>query len=429
VRTRIRAAGSTGPAVQRVLPSSVVDVADSEVARQIELLGAGAVDVISDTELRKKLERGQPLRVKLGIDPTASDIHLGFAVVLRRLRLFQELGHVAVLILGDFTAMVGDPSGRSATRPRLSQEEVDAHAATYVEQVGRILDTSPERLEIRRNSEWLGALDMEDVLRLTSQVTVARMLERDDFAKRYREGVAISLMEFLYPLLQGMDSVEIEADVELGGTDQLFNLLMGRHLQEKAGQEPQVVLTTPLLIGLDGEQKMSKSLGNYVGIADPPADQFGRLMSIPDALLPMYLQYATGWAPERVESMITELRAGALHPNAAKRLLGRTVVDLYHGDGAGAGAEAEFDRVFKAHEAPSDMPEFAVVAGTTLSQALLDACLVGSRREARRQIEQGAVKVDAAPANDDVALPAGEHVVQVGRRKWARVTVVNTSAV
>jgi tyrosyl-tRNA synthetase len=401
-----------------------VDVAgDIEVNRQIELLSAGAVDLITEVELRKKLERGDPLRVKLGIDPTASDIHLGFAVVLRRLRLFQDLGHVAVLILGDFTAMVGDPSGRSATRPRLSRDEVDAHAQTYVEQIGQILDPSPSRLEVRRNSEWLSSLDMEDVLRLTSQVTVARMLERDDFAKRYREGLAISLMEFLYPLLQGKDSVEIEADVELGGTDQLFNLIMGRHLQERAGQEPQIVLTTPLLVGLDGVQKMSKSLGNYVGVADPPADQFGKLMSIPDDALPMYLQYATGWGPERVDEVESELRAGRLHPNAAKRLLGRTVVDLYHGDGAGAGAEAEFDRIFKSHEAPSEMPEFECAAGISMSQLLLDTNLAPSRREARRQLEQGAVKLDGTVVGEDGPVGAGEHVVQVGRRKWARVTV------
>jgi tyrosyl-tRNA synthetase len=406
-----------------VLPSFVVDVADIEVSRQIELLSAGTVDLITEGELRKKLERGDPLRVKLGIDPTASDIHLGFAVVLRRLRLFQDLGHVAVLILGDFTAMVGDPSGRSATRPRLSREEVDAHAQTYVEQIGQILDASPSRLEVRRNSEWLSGLDMEDVLRLTSQVTVARMLERDDFAKRYRDGVAISLMEFLYPLLQGKDSVEIEADVELGGTDQLFNLIMGRHLQERAGQEPQIVLTTPLLVGLDGVQKMSKSLGNYVGIADPPADQFGKLMSIPDDALPMYLHYATGWLPERVDEVVGDLRGGRLHPNAAKRLLGRTVVDLYHGDGAGAGAEAEFDRIFKSHEAPSEMPEFEAAVGISLSQLLLETDLAPSRREARRQLEQGAVKLDGTVVADDGPVSAGTYVVQVGRRKWARVTV------
>ena len=268
----------------------------------MQLLTAGAVDVIAEQELKDKLARGRPLRVKLGIDPTAADIHLGFAVVLRRLRLFQDLGHVAVLILGDFTAQVGDPSHRSATRPRLSKDEVDGHAQTYLDQVGEILDMAPERLEVRRNSEWLAPLDMEGILRLTSQVTVARMLERDDFAKRYAGGEPISLMEFLYPLLQGTDSVEIRADVELGGTDQLFNLLVGRHLQERAGQEPQIVLTTPLLVGLDGTKKMSKSLGNYVGIDEPPSEQFGKLMSIPDDVLPMYMQHATAWDPETVDA-------------------------------------------------------------------------------------------------------------------------------
>ena len=274
-----------------------------DVDRQLSLLTAHAVDVISEAELRKKIERGVPLRVKLGIDPTASDIHLGFAVVLRRLRTFQDCGHKAVLIIGDFTAMLGDPSGKSATRPQLSKEEVDAYAESYVAQVGAILDMSPERIEIRRNSEWLARLDMQDVLRLTSQVTVARMLERDDFAKRYDAGAPISLMEFLYPLLQGKDSVEVRADVELGGTDQLFNLIMGRHLQTRAGQEPQVVLTTPLLVGLDGEQKMSKSLGNYIGVNEAPFEQFGKIMSIPDALLPMYIAYATAWSPERIDEV------------------------------------------------------------------------------------------------------------------------------
>jgi tyrosyl-tRNA synthetase len=394
-----------------------------DVDRQLELLTAGAVDVISEAELRKKLERGDQLRVKLGIDPTASDIHLGFAVVLRRLRLFQDLGHIAVLILGDFTAMVGDPSGRSATRPRLSRAEVDAHAQTYVEQVGAILDMASDRLEVRRNSEWLAELDMEDVLRLTSQVTVARMLERDDFAKRYHEGVAISLMEFLYPLLQGVDSVEIEADVELGGTDQLFNLLMGRHLQERAGQEPQVVLTTPLLVGLDGHQKMSKSLGNYVGISERPSEQFGKLMSIPDSQLPMYLQYATAWPPETVEDVTSRLADGDLHPNAAKRLLGRTVADLYHGHGAGAAAETEFDKVFKAHEAPSDMKSCSVPSGTTYAKLLVECGLAESGRAAGRSIRQSAVKIDGEVVPEDGPVADGEHVVQVGKRLWARVTV------
>jgi tyrosyl-tRNA synthetase len=394
-----------------------------DVDGQLRLLTANAVDVISEPELRKKLELGTPLRVKLGIDPTASDIHLGFAVVLRRLRMFQDLGHKAVLILGDFTAMVGDPSGKSATRPRLSKDEVDAHAESYVQQIGEILDMAPERIEVRRNSEWLAGLDMEDVLRLTSQVTVARMLERDDFAKRYAGGVAISLMEFLYPLLQGLDSVEVRADVELGGTDQLFNLIMGRHLQERSGQEPQVVLTTPLLVGLDGVQKMSKSLGNYIGIKDAPAEQFGKVMSIPDELLPMYFRYATGWDPDRIDDSVRALDAGELHPNAAKRSIGRAVVDLYHGEGAGATAEGEFDRVFKAHEAPSAVDEHRIASGTSWVDALVQTKLAPSKREARRLIEGGGVRCDGEPVANDDAVPAGEHVVQVGRRKWARFLV------
>ena len=397
-----------------------------DVDRQLELLTAGAVDVISRGDLAKKLERGTPLRVKLGIDPTASDIHLGFAVVLRRLRLFQDLGHVAVLILGDFTAMVGDPSGKSATRPRLSQEEVDAHAQTYIEQAGRILDMASDRLEIRRNSEWLGAMDMADVLHLTSQVTVARMLERDDFSKRYQGGIAISLMEFLYPLLQATDSVEIRADVELGGTDQLFNLIQGRHLQETAGQEPQIVLTTPLLVGLDGEQKMSKSLGNYVGIAEAPNEQFGKLMSISDALMPAYFQYATAWPPEQVEQVTKQLAAGELHPNQAKRLLARTVVDLYHGEGAGAAAEAEFDRVFKDHAAPDAVPDVTVAADgpQLLSKWLVATGLATTGREAKRAVEAKSVKIDGEPIAEDRELAPAEidgKVVQVGKRKWARI--------
>jgi tyrosyl-tRNA synthetase len=256
------------------------------------------------------------------------------------------------------------------------------------------------------------------------------MLERDDFAKRYRDGVAISLMEFLYPLLQGTDSVAIRADVELGGTDQLFNLLVGRQLQQADDQEPQIVLTTPLLVGLDGVQKMSKSLGNYVGIAEPPAEQFGKLMSIPDAALPMYLGYATAWDPEQIDETIRQLGAGVLHPNAAKRLLARTVVDLYHGAGAGAAAEAEFDRVFKAGERPTEMPEFDLPAGTTLADALLRCGLVSSRREARREIEeQSSVRVDDVRWSADAPLPGPQHVLQVGKRRWARVRLGSSSSV
>jgi len=395
------------------------------VDRQLELLTAGAVDVISEEDLRKKLGGGRPLRVKLGIDPTASDIHLGFAVVLRRMRLFQDLGHVAVLIIGDFTAMVGDPSGKSATRPRLSKDEVDAHAQTYIDQAARILDQSADKLEVVRNSSWLAPIDMEAVLRMTAQVTVAQMLERDDFSKRYRGGAPISLMEFLYPLLQATDSVEVRADVELGGTDQLFNLIMGRHLQQRAGQEAQIVLTTPLLVGLDGEQKMSKSLGNYVGIAEVPSEQFGKLMSIPDAAMPAYFQYATDWPPEQIAGVAQQLAAGELHPNAAKRLLARSVVELYHGPGAGDAAEADFDRMFKAHEAPRDMPEKTLSGGPwKLSKVLQEVGLAASGREAVRLIGDGAVKIDGGTVTADQEFEGADldaRVLQVGKRKWVRI--------
>jgi tyrosyl-tRNA synthetase len=399
-----------------------------DVDRQVELLTAGAVDVISADELRKKLATGRPLRVKLGIDPTASDLHLGFAVVLRRLRLFQDLGHVAVLIVGDFTAMVGDPSGKSVTRPRLAKEEVDAHAQTFVEQAAIILDDAPERLEIVRNSSWLASMDMEAVLGLTSQVTVARMLERDDFANRYQSGVAISLMEFLYPLLQATDSVEIRADVELGGTDQLFNLIMGRHLQARAGQEPQVVITNPLLVGLKGEQKMSKSLDNYVGITEPAREQFGKLMSIPDTLMPNYFQHATGWPPERVAEVTGQLASGDLHPNEAKRLLARTVVDLYHGPGAGEAAEADFDRIFKAHATPDGIREVVLTepGPRRLSKLLVEVGLASTGREASRLVKEGGVRIDGKPAGEDRELAEAEidgRVFQVGKRHFVRVRV------
>jgi tyrosyl-tRNA synthetase len=398
---------------------------------QIRELAAGAVDLVSERELREKLERGAPLRVKLGIDPTASDVHLGFAVVLRKLRRFQDFGHTAVLILGDFTARVGDPSGRNKTRPRLSPEEVDGHARTYLEQVTRILD--PERLEVRRNSEWLATMGVEDVLALTASTTVARMLDRDDFAKRHAAGSPITLTEFLYPLLQGRDSVVVEADVELGGTDQLFNLLVGRDLQQRAGQEPQVVLTTPLLPGISGGPKMSKSLGNYVGIAEPPSEQFGKLMSIPDDLLPEYLRYTTGWPADRVDAEIASLDGGPPARVAAKRLLARTVVDLYHGAGAGAGAEAEFDRVFRRGEVPTEVAEVRLppaefgAGGVKLARILAVAGLVASAREGSRKIREGGVRIDGEVVGDPDAVVAAADIdgrlLQVGKRSWARVVV------
>jgi tyrosyl-tRNA synthetase len=401
-----------------------------DVDAQIRELADGAVDLISEADLRARLERGRPLRVKLGIDPTASDIHLGFAVVLRKLRRFQDLGHLAVLILGDFTAQVGDPSGRNKTRPRLSAEEVDRHARTYLEQVTRILD--PDRLEVRRNSEWLAPLGIEDILALMSSMTVAQMLERDDFSKRYASGSPVTLTEFLYPLLQGHDSVMVEADVELGGTDQLFNLLVGRHLQAQAGQEPQVVLTTPLLPGISGGAKMSKSLGNYVGIAEAPAEQFGKIMSIPDDLLPQYLRYTTGWPAARVADVEGSLEGSPPARAAAKRLLARTVIDLYHGESAGEVAEAEFDRVFKEKAEPSEIPEFAVPPTIVDDQGLVQlakllsaAGLVDSVREGRRKIVEGGVRLDGAVVDDpDLTLEvvglAGK-ALQVGKRSWVRV--------
>jgi tyrosyl-tRNA synthetase len=401
------------------------------VDEQLRILRTGAVELITETDFRRKLATGRPVRAKLGIDPTASDIHLGFAVVLRKLRQFQELGHTAVLIIGDFTAQVGDPSGKSATRPRLSKEEVDAYAATYVEQARRIL--LEDHLEIRRNSEWLGVMGIDDVLRLAARTTVARMLERDDFSRRYRGGVAISVMEFLYPLLQGWDSVMVQADVELGGTDQLFNNLMGRTLQEQEGQEGQCVLTTPLLEGLDGVNKMSKSLGNFVGIAEAPGEQYGKLLSLPDDLMPRYFTLTTGWHPDRIDEVTAALAGGELAPVDAKRLLARTVVDLYHGEGAGAEAEAGFDRVFRAHGAPADvaevapLPEAATDGRYPLVYLLRLAFpgVVPSNKEARRKLEQRGVRIDGEVVDDpDASLDAAGidgKVLQLGKRNWARL--------
>lgn len=403
----------------------------ADVDEQLRILTAGTVDCITEEGLAEKLKTGRPLRVKLGIDPTASDIHLGFAVVLRKLRQFQELGHTAVLILGDFTARLGDPSGKSATRPQLSKEEIDAHAATYVEQVRQIL--LPDRIEVRRNAEWLAAMGIDDVIRLASRTTVARMLERNDFGERYRDGAPIAVSELLYPLLQGWDSVMVEADVELGGTDQLFNVLVGRQLQEQEGQDPQVVITTPLLEGLDGTQKMSKSLGNYVGIAEPPEEQFGKLMSLPDDLMPRYFELTTGWGPDRVEQVVGDLEAGRVEPVAAKRLLARTVVDVYHGEGAGEVAEAAFDRVFKAHEAPEEIRDKELERAelgeepVRVARVLALAGLVTSNREGARMIEQRAVRMDGAVVDDpELAVAPGDlegRVFQIGRRKWARIRV------
>jgi tyrosyl-tRNA synthetase len=404
-------------------------MAGADIDEQLRVLRAGTVDCITEDELRDKLAAGRPLRVKLGIDPTASDIHLGFAVVLRKLRQFQDVGHVAVLIIGDFTARVGDPSGRSTVRPPLSADEVNRHSESYLDQVRKILDG--DRIEVYRNSQWLQPLDMEQVLRLTSQVTVARILERNDFAQRYEAGNPIALMELLYPLLQGLDSVMVRADVELGGTDQLFNNLMGRLLQERERQPPQVVLTTPLLEGIGGGEKMSKSLGNYVGITEPPEEQFGKLMRIPDELMPQYFELTTGWYPDKVKEVTGQLSSGDLKPVDAKRLLARTVVGLYHGNPAARGAEAEFDRVYRDHAAPSDVAEFAIPSDELrdgrieVARLLTLAGLAASNREGRRKIQEGGVYLDderiTDPSLDVSPDEVDGRLLRLGRRSWARI--------
>ena len=395
------------------------------VADQLHVIKSGIADLVPEADLAKKLAEGRPLAVKLGVDPTAPDLHLGHAVPLRKLRQFQDLGHQVLLIIGDFTALIGDPSGRNSTRPPLSLEQIGRNATTYIEQAFNILD--PDRTTMRRNSEWLGELDFEGVLRLTSYFTVARILERDDFAKRYRTQQAISLHEFLYPMAQAYDSVAIEADIEIGGTDQLFNLLAGRELMEKMGMEPQVCLTLPLLEGTDGVQKMSKSYGNYVGVTDPAEEMFGKVMSIPDGLMPKYYRLCTALPVDEVEEIERQLSADELHPNAAKRRLAREIVALYHSTADAADAEAAFDRVFKEHKAPEDIAEYAAdLSGTVFLPALLkEAGLVDTGSDGRRMVDQGGVRVDGrvvargAFEIDGASLDGA--VVQVGKRRYVRI--------
>ncbi len=400
------------------------------MADPLATLTSGAAEIVPRDGLEAKLGLGRPLRVKLGLDPTAPAVTLGWAVVLRKLREFQDLGHTAVLIVGDFTARVGDPSGKSETRPRLSKDEVDGYAGRLLEQFRSVL--SEDRLEIRWNSEWLEPMDMEGILRLMASTTVARMLERDDFAKRYEAKQPISMMEFMYPLLQGTDSVAVESDIELGGTDQLFNLLVGRDLQRDAGQDPQIALTMPLLEGLDGVQKMSQSLGNYVGIAEPADDQFGKLMSIPDTLIVRYLYLTTGLPAEEIGALEARLADGSLAAVEAKRRLAREVVDLYHGSGQGAAAEERFDRVHRDRELPPDVPVTpippeAVEEGRIWLPRLLVALgRAASNGEARRLIDQGGVRLDGEvvddPGRDFAPEDLRDRVLQVGRRWFARLT-------
>jgi tyrosyl-tRNA synthetase len=377
----------------------------------LERIYRNAVDVIPRDELDRRLRSGETLRVKLGIDPTASDIHLGFVVVLKKLREFQDLGHTAVLVVGDYTARVGDPSGRSKTRPVLSPEEIEANTRTYLEQAYLVLD--PEKTEVRRNSEWLAGLSLADVIELTRATTVARILERDDFSKRFSAGDPITLTELLYPLMQAYDSVALDADVELGGTDQLYNLLMGRHVMEYYGRRPQCVLTTPLLVGTDGAMKMSKSLGNYIGVTDPPNEMFGKVMSIPDHLMPDYY------------SLLLDRPMPDAEPVEQKRELARSLVRMFHGEDAVAEAERTFDAVVR-RQVPENVPEVELSEDgeVWIVDLITRAGFASTNGEARRFIRGGAVRLDGEVVEDEtLSLEPGDvmgKVLQVGKRRYAR---------
>jgi tyrosyl-tRNA synthetase len=395
--------------------------------QQLELLRRGAVEVISEEDLLAKLRHGRPLRVKLGVDPSAPDIHLGIAIVLRKLRQFQDLGHEAILVVGDFTALIGDPSERKKTRPMLSREEIEANVATYREQYSKILD--PKKTRVVFNSQWLRPMAFESVITLAAKTTVARVMERDDFATRFRTGTPIFMHELLYPLCQAMDSVQLQADVELGGTDQKFNNLMGRDLQREFGQEPQVVLLTPLLVGLDGKEKMSKSLGNAIGITDAPNEMYGKTMSLPDELIAHYLEFATDLPIDEIRTTARGLSDGTVHPRDAKARLAREVVTMWHGPDAAVGAERAFERQFKAGDMPDEIPD-APLHRADLTRGklkvvdlLVRAGLAESKSEARRLITQGGVSLDGERVKqpDAEVSVADGLILRVGRRRFARI--------
>jgi tyrosyl-tRNA synthetase len=395
------------------------------VAEALELIKRGAEELIVEEELARKLARGQPLRVKLGLDPTAPDLHLGHTVVINKLRHFQELGHQVQFLIGDFTGMIGDPTGKNQTRPPLSREQILENAKSYRAQMAKILD--PQRTRVMFNSEWSDQLGAEGMIRLAARYTLARLLEREDFAKRHRAGQPIAVHELLYPLMQGYDSVAMKADVELGGTDQKFNLLVGRELQKDFGQEPQCILTMPLLEGLDGVNKMSKSLGNYVGIDEPPGEIFGKLMSVSDELMWRYVELLSFEPAATVRKWRESVAAGA-NPRDVKVRFAKEIVARFHSAAAAERAEADFDQRFRHGQAPEDMPEFTLHApagGLAVAQALRQAGLAPSVSEAVRNIEQGGVRLNGERLTDKgLKLAAGETIVaQVGKRKFARIRV------
>jgi tyrosyl-tRNA synthetase len=390
---------------------------------QLAELKRGIVDIISEEELVAKLKRGRPLKIKVGFDPTAPDIHLGHTVVLQKMRQFQDAGHDVICLIGDFTGMIGDPSGRSSTRPPLTRPEVLENAKTYQAQVKKILD--PKKTIMRFNSEWMDNMVVADFIKLTSVQTVARMLERDDFKKRFQGQHPISIHEFLYPFVQGYDSVALEADVELGGTDQIFNLFMGRDVQKAFGQEPQVIMTLPLLEGTDGVQKMSKSYNNYIGVDDAPTDMFGKVMSISDELMWKYYELLSTRTLPQIAEMKKEVEAGTLHPMDAKMKLAQEIVERYHGKELAEASREGFVKVFKTRELPEDMPVIKLSLDRPWICAVLkEAGLVGSTSEARRMISQGAVHINEGKiADGEYVLSKGSHIIKVGKRRFAKVEI------
>ena len=399
------------------------------IDEQLAFLKKGSVDLIREEDLKAKLERsaktGKPLRVKLGLDPTAPDIHVGHTVVIRKLKAFQDLGHTVIFLIGDFTGMIGDPSGKNVTRPPLSREEINANAETYQRQMFKLLDA--EKTELRFNGEWMDKFTAADFVKLTARTTVRQILERDDFSKRMAEEKPISLHELLYPLVQGYDSVALQADVELGGTDQKFNLLMGRNLQREFAQEPQVILTTPLLEGLDGVNKMSKSLNNYIGIDEPPNEMFGKVMSISDDLMWKYYELLTDVSPSELSELRTKCESGAENPRNAKVDLAKMIIRDFHSPDEATAAEDEFNRRFVQKEIPDQIEEKKVGPGPfKLADLLAETGLASSRGEARRLIEQGGVKVNgdkASAANADISIGSDGVLLQVGKRKFLKVSV------
>lgn len=389
---------------------------------QVKILKRNVVDLISEEELLDRIKRKGKLRVKLGVDPSRPDLHLGHAVVLRKLREFQDLGHTVVLIIGDFTARIGDPSGRNETRPMLTREEVLENAKTYQEQAFKILD--PERTELRFNGEWLDRMTFADVIVLASKYTVARMFERDDFAKRFKEGIPIAISEFLYPLAQAYDSVAIQADVELGGTDQLFNLLVGRKIQEEYGQEPQIVMTMPIIEGTDGKLKMSKSYGNYIAFNDPPEEMYGKLMSIPDELIIKYMRLLTDIPEERIEEYERKMKEKTINPRDVKMVLAYEITRFFHGEENAKKAQEQFVKVFQKKEIPDEMPVVEISQDKNIVDLLVEIGAASSKSEAKRLVSQGGVYIDGERIEDIkfTVEPDGERVLRVGKRKFYRIS-------